>query len=177
MKIIRLKKLATKAALPALMLTGVLSVQAQELEPVSCSLQDGNAVFSPVENVSFRFKQGIAVEESSKAVIYSGNRIVSTGIITADNYRGKEYVQGAASITFDEPLLPLGNDYRLVVPEGSIRSEEDPALTNGELSVSFNVPSSIGLTYIYVGNSGYCENRCVVSSAEYITFDLECVYF
>lgn len=48
-------------------------------------------------------------------------------------------------ITFESPLvLPKGETYKLVVPGNAIYKENEPGVSNDEISVEFSVPATLG---------------------------------
>lgn len=117
---------------------------ASGLTPRLCTI--GNRpVYYPIVDIGFIFDEAISIVENSTATLYSDGKPLETGILSCSNHIGEKRTQGTAVVTFESPLLlPKGNTYRLVVPEGVITAKNNPDISNEEISVDFFVPATIG---------------------------------
>lgn len=114
------------------------------LVPEQCTIGD-RPVSHPIYDIGFTFDGAITVVENSIATIYSDGIPVETGVLSCSNFVWEKRTQGTAVVTFESPLLlPKGNIYQLVVPEGVITREDNPNISNKELTVEFNVPANLG---------------------------------
>ena len=118
---------------------------ASGLVPNRCSIFDYHSTAYPIQEVWFYFDGAVGVTENSFATVYSDSQPVATGILSAKNYVLSTSTVGTVIINFDPPIvLPKGKTYSLVVPADVISSEGNPAVTNDELSVEFEVPENLG---------------------------------
>lgn len=118
---------------------------ASGLVPKQCTIENRQVCY-PIKEVGFTFDGAIAIKEQSVATIYLDGQPLETGVLSCINNTGEKRTLGTAVITFEPPLvLPKGNTYRLVVPEGVIMQKDQPDISNEELSVEFSVPENLGL--------------------------------
>lgn len=137
---------------------------ASGLVPEQCTI--GNRpIWYPISEVGFTFDGAIAVAENTLATVYYGDQPVATGTLSCTNYAGAKRTQGSAVITFESPLvLPKGETYKLVVPGNAIYKENEPGVSNDEISVEFSVPATLGEADPSI------EDGCTVEDARNIGF-------
>lgn len=132
-------------ALLSLLIPAVSSAATtSDLVPTQCTIGD-RLVFGPISSVGFIFDVGVSVTPEAKAYIKNGDKTIAEGCLSCSNYTGKKRTQGTVSVDFaDELLLPKGEKYCVVIPQGSIFKEGASDVSNEEISVEFEVPSNLG---------------------------------
>ncbi len=117
---------------------------ASDLIPEQCTIGNG-PVFHPIHDIGFTFDGAVKTADNSIASVYMDEQPVATGRLSASNYVGEKRTQGTVVVSFDSLLvLPKGHTYRVIIPEGVIFKENDPSVSNKELSVEFEVPATLG---------------------------------
>lgn len=132
-------------ALLSLLISAVSSAATSSgLVPTQCTIGD-RPVYGPISSVRFIFDVGVSVTPEAKAYLKNGDETIAEGSLSCSNYTGKKRTQGTVSVDFaDELLLPKGEKYRVVIPQGSIFKEGTSDVSNEEISVEFEVPSNLG---------------------------------
>lgn len=137
-------------ALLSLLISAVSSAATSSgLVPTQCTIGDrlvlgDRLVYGPISSVRFIFDVGVSVTPEAKAYLKNGDETIAEGSLSCSNYTGKKRTQGTVSVDFaDELLLPKGEKYRVVIPQGSIFKEGTSDVSNEEISVEFEVPSNL----------------------------------
>ena len=114
---------------------------ASGLVPWQCSMVNNSYAYHPVRYVNFDFDCIVCVTENSVGTVYSENQPVATGSLSTFSFN----TEGRVNLIFEPPLiLPKGKTYKVVVPADVIFKEEEPTVTNDELTVEFYVPENLG---------------------------------
>lgn len=148
-----------KIILTIISMTAALSPaagHASGLVPVGCSLRNNGHVYTFLME-DYDFDCNIGVIDNSVATVYCEGQPVATGNFWVGNAHGQN-PSGYVRIFFD-PFLspPKGKTYSLVVPAGVIYKEDDPTVTNDELSVDFYVPEVLGFRRCSMQNSSVVD--------------------
>lgn len=133
----------------------------EALMPEQCSIGDHPFV-RPLEYVEFTFDGEIAMGDTPVAAVYGEDNFVMAADFEVSNYQGSKRTQGTLIIWFDKQNLPLGQDYRLMVGEGTVKLAEDDECKNNEINVDFSVPADLGPhTFNYEENSVIAKTRSI----------------
>lgn len=110
----------------------------------SCTVGDRPFV-EPLEFARFYFDGAIKLSEKPEIKVTRNGETMATPVsMEVENYEGRKRTQGSLAIFFDGTLLPKGESYELEIAPGSILLEDDASASNDAISVTMQIPDSLG---------------------------------
>jgi len=161
-------------ALAALMAFPAGAWAAAGLTLMHCSL-DSRPAYRPLWSIDFAYRELLSLNDSTANVYNEGGEMVAEGRLVVDNYHGDDSPnasttqQGTVKVAFDEALvLPKGETFTVVIPQGSFAKEGDPDVKNEQISYSFTIPTDLGDAWAELGER--LEDGTTLANADHITF-------
>lgn len=96
----------------------------------------------PLSEVTITYDAKLVPVAAPEALVTRGAEVVAKLPLTLEDYQNGSN----AVIRLEEGLvLPAGHAYKITVPKGSFAKSEDPAVTNDEYVIDFEIPATFSL--------------------------------